>query len=142
VIESVSTTKFLLFQEVTFMTNSFWFKEGKINFNYILYTDFHSLLLWAEIQSTNYHVIKLSLRVTMLSYPHFGPKNTRSISFTIFQNFQIHCIFYCASVAYITVSVFQVFCIKSYKRVFWSFPTKEPIFSPYNLSLSLFNWSA
>jgi len=32
------------------------------------------------------------------------------------------------------------FCIKSYKRVFWSFPTKEPIFSPYNLFLSLFAW--
>ena len=31
------------------------------------------------------------------------------------------------------------FGIKSYKRVFWSFPTKEPIFSPYNLSLSLVN---
>ena len=31
------------------------------------------------------------------------------------------------------------FCIKSYKRVFWSFPTKEPIFNPYNLSLSLVN---
>jgi len=34
------------------------------------------------------------------------------------------------------------FCIKSYKRVFWSFPTKEPIFVPTILSLSLFNLSA
>jgi len=42
-----------------------------------------------------------------------------------------NCIHYCFSLSN--------FCIKSYKRVFWSFPTKEPILSPYNLSLSLFN---
>ena len=30
------------------------------------------------------------------------------------------------------------FCIKSYKRVFWSFPTMEPIFQSLHLSLSLF----
>ncbi len=36
------------------------------------------------------------------------------------------------------------FCMKSYKRVFWSFPTKEPIFSPcicfrvfFNLSVQI-----
>jgi len=31
-----------------------------------------------------------------------------------------------------------IFCIKSYKRVFWSFPAMEPIFQSLHLSLSLF----
>jgi len=44
----------------------------------------------------------------------------------------------CSSCIHYCFSLFN-FCIESYKRVFWSFPTKEPIFSPCNLSLSLFN---
>ena len=75
----------------------------------------------------------------VLSYPHFGPKNTLSNSyyFLILSKFTVF-----STVLQLDTLLFQsfeFFCIKSYKRVFWSFPTKEPIFSPYSLSLSLFN---
>ena len=112
-----------------------------------------------------------------LSYPHFGPKNTRSNFFLFLVISNSLCLFYnfyCATNAHFTVIIsslitfkaiqsvflhykpfekvsktiacfpafYSNFCIKSYKRVFWSFPAVEPIFSPYNLSLSPFNLSA
>jgi len=99
---------------------------------------------------------KIQHKNTMpLLYPHFGPKNTRSIFFAKFWYSQIYCVFYCAPDAYCVVTVsnlitfkaiqsvflhykpfkrvsktiayfpafYSNFCIKSYKRVFWSFPT-------------------
>jgi len=115
------------------------------------------------------------LMLIYVSYPHFGPKNTRSNFFLFLVISNSLCLFYnsyCATNAHFTViitdllafktvqSVFALqvfkkgflkplhflvfysnFCIKSYKRVFWSFPAMEPIFEPLHFSLSLFNSS-
>jgi len=92
-----------------------------------------------------------------LSYPHFGPKNTRSNFLSVSDYFkftmsilqfsivlQTHIVL-SLSLNFLALQVLKkeflkplhiflhfvpIFCIKSYKRVFWSFPTKEPILVP------------
>jgi len=53
-----------------------------------------------------------------MSYPHFGPKNTRSNFFAIFWYFQIHRVFYCVSTAHFTVSVSNFLAFKTIQNVF------------------------
>ena len=77
-----------------------------------------------------------------------------SFLFLILFQFTVYCsaIYYCASAMHVTSSVFKftlqfflhfilIFCIKSYKRVFWSFPAVEPIFSPCVCLWVFFNFS-
>ena len=94
-------------------------------------------------RSSHYKYQPSSFRISrselwQLSYPHFGPKNTLSNSYYFLILSNSLCFLLCFNCIHYRFSLLN-FCIKSYKRVFWSFPTKEPIFSPYNLSLSLFN---
>ena len=78
-----------------------------------------------------------------LVIPHFGPKNTCLNLLSFPSTFSIYCVLLCnLPLCFSCIRhclCLLNFCIRSYERVFWSFPTKEPIFSPYNLSLSLFN---
>ena len=102
----------------------------------------------------------------VLSYPHFGPKNTRSNFLSVSDYFkftmsilqfstvlQTHIVLSLSLnfLAYKTIqnvflhskslkrvsktiayflAFYSKFCIKSYKRVFWSFPIEEPILVP------------
>ena len=82
------------------------------------------------------------LKQGQLSYPHFGPKNTRLNSLSIPKNFFN---LLCITLQFTTVLQLHTllflsynFCIKTYKRVFWSFPAMEPIFRSRHLFLSLF----
>jgi len=136
----------------------------------LLHWVFHNCNLFLMLQNIDANIVMMYflsydvflLDDLVLSYPHFGPKNTHSNFSVIFWYFQIHRVFYCASNAHFTVTIsnrhtskaiqsvflhyksskrvsrtiacfptfYSNFCIKSYKRVFWSFPTKEPILVP------------
>jgi len=60
----------------------------------------------------------LCLFIPLLLYPHFGPKNTRSIFFAIFWYSQIHCVFYCAPDAYCAITISNFLAFKTTRNVF------------------------
>ena len=81
-----------------------------------------------------YYIKWMSRVHFLMSYPHFGPKNTRLNFLSISDTFTN---LLCITLQFTTVLQLHTllflsfnFCIKSYKRVFWSFPTKEPISVP------------
>jgi len=91
-----------------------------------------------------------------LSYPHFGPKNTRATSFLFLMPFQFtvyySAIYYCASPASVTVSASKFFLhifLAFYSKFLHKIIQKGVLvisrngthFEPLHLSLSLFNLS-
>jgi len=88
---------------------------------------------------------------TRLSYPHFGPKNTRLNFLSISDTFSM-CFadYYCASTTYVIISAFKFisqFFLAFYSKFLQKIIQKGILvisykgthFGPYNLSLSLFN---
>ena len=63
----------------------------------------------------------------MLSYPHFGPKNTHSNFSAIFWYFQIHRVFYCASNAHFTVTISNRHTSKAIQGVFLHYESSKRV---------------